>query len=96
MTDTTHTPRMQSRKWGLTPEQLAEHPTSYRPDLFAGQNFLISGAGSGMGRATAYLVARLGANVMICGRNEEKIASVAADIKGVAVTCNVPVPASSR
>jgi NAD(P)-dependent dehydrogenase (short-subunit alcohol dehydrogenase family) len=81
MTNTTYTPKMQRRQWGLTPEQLAERPTSYRADLFKGQTFLISGAGSGMGRATAFLAARLGANVMICGRNEDKLQGVAADIK---------------
>lgn len=69
------------RAYGFDPEQLATMPTVYRPDLFSGQTFLISGGGSGMGRATAFLTARLGANVMICGRNEEKLAAAADDIK---------------
>ncbi len=43
-------------------------PTVYRPDLFKGQTALISGGGSGIGRAAALLFARLGANVVICGR----------------------------
>ena len=45
------TAKMDARVWGLQPEQLAELPTIYRPDLFAGQRVVISGAGSGMGRA---------------------------------------------
>lgn len=69
------------RAYGFGPEQLATMPTVYRPDLFAGQTFLISGGGSGMGRATAFLAARLGAEVMICGRNGEKLKAAAEDIK---------------
>lgn len=59
---------------GMTPEELASAPTVYRDDLLAGQTAIISGAGSGMGRAMAFLFARLGANVIICGRREERLA----------------------
>ena len=76
-----HTPRMEARRWGIDPEQLAVLDTVYRPDLFKGRRFLISGAGSGMGRATAYLIARLGGQLMICGRSEERLAAVAGDIE---------------
>jgi citronellol/citronellal dehydrogenase len=72
---------MQARIWGLQPEDLATRPTVYRDDLFDGQVFVVSGGGSGMGRATAFLIARLGGQVMICGRNEEKLATAAADAK---------------
>lgn len=58
---------------GLTTEELATVPTVYRSDLFAGRRFLISGGGSGMGRATAFLVTRLGGQAFICGRNEDKL-----------------------
>ena len=78
---TKRTPKMDRPLFGLTSEKLAEMPCSYRPDLFAGQTFLVSGGGSGMGKATTFLAARLGAEVMICGRNEEKLKSVADDIK---------------
>jgi citronellol/citronellal dehydrogenase len=53
-------------------------PTVYRPDLFAGKTVLVSGGGSGIGRATALLFARLGARVAICGRTAEKLERVAA------------------
>lgn len=66
---------------GLTLEDLFVHETVYRADLLQGQNFVISGGGSGMGRATAVLAARLGANVAICGRREERLVEVRDAIK---------------
>jgi citronellol/citronellal dehydrogenase len=74
-------PTMAPRIWGLQPEELATKPTVYRNDLFEGAAFVVSGGGSGMGRATAFLAARLGARVMICGRDEAKLATAAADAK---------------
>lgn len=72
---------MAPRSWGLPPEALATRPTNYRPDLFAGQRFVISGGGSGMGRASAFLALRLGAEVMICGRDRDKLARAADDAR---------------
>jgi citronellol/citronellal dehydrogenase len=59
--------------WGLTDEQLACAPTVFKPGLLDGQTYLVSGGGSGIGRAIAYLLARLGADIMICGRRQEKL-----------------------
>ncbi len=61
-------------KFGSTDEELSVKPTVYRSDLFKGKRVLVSGAGSGLGKATAYLFARLGADLVICGRNEERLA----------------------
>ena len=52
-------------------------PTVYRSDLFSGQVALVSGGGTGIGAATALLFARLGAQVVICGRTEERLQTVA-------------------
>src|SRR5262245_35324023 len=41
---------------------------------FDGRWVLISGAGSGIGRAIAVELAGCGANVVLCGRNEAKLA----------------------
>jgi NAD(P)-dependent dehydrogenase (short-subunit alcohol dehydrogenase family) len=64
-------------RWGFTDEELATQPHAFRDDLLAGQVCLVSGGGSGLGRAMAFLYARLGAKVVICGRREEKLRSTA-------------------
>ncbi|WP_236672286.1 SDR family oxidoreductase [Croceicoccus sp. YJ47] len=58
---------------GLNEEDLASNSTVFRDDLLAGHTMLISGGGSGMGKAMAFLASRLGANVAICGRTAEKL-----------------------
>ena len=60
-------------QYGFSDEDLANLQTVYRPDLFAGQVVVVSGAGSGLGRAIACLFGRLGAKVSICGRDEGKL-----------------------
>ena len=65
-------------KFGFTDDELREMETVYRPDLFAGQTVIVSGAGSGLGKAIAALFAKLGANLCICGRNEERLAEATA------------------
>lgn len=71
----------QARLRGLSPDELSTIQTVYRSDLLSGQSFLISGGGSGMGRATAFLITRLGGRVTICGRNEAKLAAAASEIQ---------------
>ncbi|MEY4642959.1 MAG: hypothetical protein RLZZ227_2953 [Pseudomonadota bacterium] len=44
-----------------------------RPDLLAGKTILVTGAGSGLGRAAALSYARHGANVLLLGRTLEKL-----------------------
>ncbi len=53
----------------------------FRPDLFAGQTIIVTGGGSGIGRATAHELASLGAHVIIAGRTAEKLAAVKAEIE---------------
>mgnify|MGYP003320934285 CR=1 FL=1 len=64
------------QKFGLSFEELATRETVYRENLLENHSVLITGAGSGMGKAMAFLFARLGANVTICGRKEEKLIKV--------------------
>jgi citronellol/citronellal dehydrogenase len=58
----------------LSDEELATLPTSLATDLLSGRVAVISGGGSGIGRATAWLAARLGAQIVICGRDPDKLA----------------------
>lgn len=75
--------------YGVDDEALAHWPLVYRDGLFAGKTVLVSGAGSGLGKAIAYTFARLGANLVICGRNPEKLAKAKGWIEGFGVGCDV-------
>ena len=46
---------------------------SYNPYSLKGKTIMITGASSGIGRATAIECSKLGANLIICGRNVDKL-----------------------
>jgi len=52
----------------------------YLPQSVKGKNIVITGSTTGIGRATALLLARLGANVMITGLNEQHLKDALADL----------------
>ena len=61
------------REFGLDDAALAIHPTVYGPEAYRGKIVLISGGAGGIGRATAWLMGRCGAKVILAGRNEAKL-----------------------
>ncbi|MFK8031844.1 MAG: SDR family oxidoreductase [Gammaproteobacteria bacterium] len=67
--------------FGFSDEELSQLPLVFADNLFEGKVFLISGGGSGIGKATAFVLTRLGAKVMICGRTEAKLVATANSIK---------------
>ena len=59
-----------------------------------GQAALVTGGASGLGEATARELARLGAKVAVLDRNAKLAEKVAAEIGGVACTCDITDAAS--
>ncbi len=53
----------------------------FRASLFDGQVAIVTGGGSGLGRCTAHELAALGAQVVIVGRDDEKLQKVRAEIE---------------
>src|SRR5882672_8660337 len=69
-------------KPGLTDAALAVHPTVFAPDALKDQVVLVSGGAGGIGRAIAWLFARLGAHVAVVGRDKSKLDAIVAEIAG--------------
>ncbi len=67
--------------------EIAAWPTVYRDDLFKDQVVLVSGGAGGIGFATAVLFGRLGATVVTCGRDGDKLAKVEADMAQLGIAC---------
>jgi citronellol/citronellal dehydrogenase len=61
----------------------------FQPGLLDGQVAVVSGGGSGLGRATALELAALGAQVLVCGRREEPLEETAAAAEGGRVEARV-------
>ena len=61
----------------------------FAPDLLLGKTALVTGGGTGMGRATAIELARCGAAVAVLGRRLEPLESCAAQIRGLGGTALV-------
>lgn len=58
---------------------------SYNPFTLEGKTILVTGASSGIGRATAIECSRMGANVVLTARNEARLAETASQMGGVKI-----------
>jgi citronellol/citronellal dehydrogenase len=83
--------------FGRSDDELAAMPLTFRDGLFAGEVVMISGAGRGIGKALAYQFARLGAKLVLCGRDAARLTAVAeklrilgADVLAVPTTIRDP------
>jgi len=71
------------------------HRHPFRDDLFAGKRVLVTGGGTGLGRAVAHRIAQLRGNVVVCGRRSDVLQTAAAEIAGEtgaqvrALTCDI-------
>lgn len=56
--------------------------TSYNPFSLAGKTILVTGASSGIGKATALECARCGAKIVITGRNAHRLSQTLSELPG--------------
>ncbi len=73
---------------------MATRQSIFRDGLFDGQTIVVSGGGTGIGRAIARELARLGAQVVICSRSAEHLDPARAEIEAAggkitALPCNI-------
>jgi NAD(P)-dependent dehydrogenase (short-subunit alcohol dehydrogenase family) len=54
----------------------------FNPMSLVGRTIMVTGASSGIGRATAIYASRLGARLIICGRNSDRLLSVLSELHG--------------
>jgi len=73
---------------GMPDEELLSHPTVYRDGLLNDKVALVSGGGTGIGKAIAVLLGRLGAHVVICSRKEEKLQTTKELLDKVGAGCD--------
>ena len=67
---------------GLTDDELAVHRTAFASDVLKDMVVVLSGGAGGIGRAIAWLFARLGAHVVLVGRNQERLDALVSNLTG--------------
>lgn len=68
---------------------------SFNPFSLKGKTILVTGASSGIGRETAIVCSKMGARVIITGRNEERLKLTLSQLAGadnIAITADITVP----
>src|ERR1700758_4706342 len=72
----------------LDDSALAAQKTVYAEGSFSGRTALISGGAGGIGRACAWLLGRLGARIILAGRDRERLETAVAAMtaRGIAAS----------
>jgi citronellol/citronellal dehydrogenase len=70
--------RQPPETFGLTDDELAIQRTVFAPDALKDMVVVVTGATGGIGRAIAWLFARVGAHVVLVGRNQTKLDALTA------------------
>jgi NAD(P)-dependent dehydrogenase (short-subunit alcohol dehydrogenase family) len=84
----------------MAPQPPSDPLVTFHPDLFAGTVALVTGGGTGIGRATATAFARLGADLVLAGRRGDVLDEAARDVRErfdrrvLAVPTNIREPSS--
>lgn len=70
---------------------------SFHPEILSNEHVVVTGGGTGLGKAMALRFAKLGANVTICGRRTEPLEETVSEIEGgggaaEGISCNVREP----
>ncbi|MCC8962373.1 SDR family oxidoreductase [Bradyrhizobium sp. Pear76] len=74
-----HTPE-RSDRLGLTDDELAAHRTVFASDALKDMVIVLSGGAGGIGKAIAWLFARLGAHLVMVGRDQDKLSALTANL----------------
>ena len=73
----------------------ADYRSPLRADANDGRVAVVTGGGTGIGRATALELAATGARVVVCGRREDPLARVSSEVEELCGEC-LAVPADLR
>lgn len=68
---------------------MTKYNSIFRDNLFQDQTILVTGGGTGIGRAIAHELASLGAHVIIASRKLEKLEVTAQEIKNAGGACSI-------
>lgn len=71
----------QPQRFGLSDAELATRKTVFAGDAMEGRVAVISGGAGGIGRAVAWLYARMGARIVVTGRKQEKLDALVAAMR---------------
>lgn len=67
---------------------MTHYQSIFRPDLFQNQTILVTGGGTGIGRAIAHELASLGGNLIIASRKQEPLEKTCAEILDAGGRCS--------